>query len=233
MTAGTFPESIAGRDLFIADASLWDTGTAILPNGDLGTRPANLNGTSSYVESGAHEFAMPWGVSDWSLELWVNYIATHPGTGANLVGRYRSDGIAGYGEFDLYQIGLSAPNIALRLGVYGGGFSWVDTAPGAVGGMPFGPEGNGWHHLVHTVNTSLGSGAGISGRRILSYKDGNLLTTTACPTSAITTPALSGPRLFMGTPGYNTDYIERAKLAIYHRELTAAEVMDHYLAMTT
>lgn len=227
MTAATFPESIAGRDLFLPDASHWDTGTPVLPNGDRGTVATTINATSSYTESGAHEFAVPWGVSDWSLELWVRYVGTPPGTGQNLVGRYGSDAFPGTADFDLFQDGTGSPRIAFRLGVVGGGFAWAETPA-----MVMGAVGSGWHHVVFTVNTSLGSGA-VSGRQVLSYKDGALYATLALPATAVTVPTLTGPRLWFGSAGRNPVYIERAKLAIYRRQISAGEVLDHYLAMTT
>lgn len=218
MTTGTFLDSIASRHLTIADISLFDTpSTDDLPNGDNATHPNSSSAAARFVETAA-DFAMPWSASDFTVELWVRYTTSPPGTGQNIVGRYTSAETTA--EWAVSQSGAATPVVRFAL-IDSSGFNWTFADVAMTTGA--------WFHVVFTLNCSLGLAA-VSGRQIKAYKNGTLDSTTTTPTSTLTPPTLSTPRLLLAQA---PTYLELGKVAVYHRIVTATEVADHYTVMTT
>jgi hypothetical protein len=226
MTTATFLEDIAARDLLITVDTDFDTPAPdLLPNGDAATDLTTTVSYAYFAES-AGEFALPWGVDDWSVEAWLRWTGSPAGALGPILGRHASAMVPTAGEWQLCQSGAGTPVARFRV-------TFADpAAPWAQSDVAF--TTGAWHHIVFTLNTSLGSGA-VAGREIKAYKNATLDSTTSCPSTSVGTPSLSGPRVVFGAAGGGAapNYLEVAKLAIYRRLLTGGEVTDHYNAMTT
>lgn len=224
MATATFADLIAARDITLPDDSQWTTpSTDPCPNGDHATQAAVDVAEGSYATS--DDFALPWGVSDWSIELWARWTASVSGSVAPILARTPSGMGTSPAEWQLCQAASAGPELRLRITVADPSLPWAQPAITATGGA--------WFHLVWTLNTSLGSGA-VGGRTCKTYKNGILDATTSLPSTSVGVPTLSGPRLTFGNHQHLAPtFMELAKLAIYHRELTLAEILDHYTVMTT
>lgn len=221
MTAGTFTDVVGGRDFTVGDVSRYPTPSSVAcPNSDPASAfiavSAGLSHEGAEYADPSGAFLPPWGTDDWSLELWAyipsgTYISSHqelvhrPGNLWNVVWN-------GSTTWELTLRDDSSSVIAAR-------------------DLPVTPDST-WHHLLWTLNSSLGNGA-VSGREVKGYLDGTLYGTTSIAASAFTqTPTGTIPtsRLYFG---FNTQAITTAKIAIYHRLLDAADAADHYTLMTT
>lgn len=224
MAIATFTEEIAARDLTIPDDADWTTpSTDDLPNGDTATQLAATDGYAAFDEPGT-DFALPWGSSDWTLEIWLRYTSgTTPGSVRPIL--TRSIGTSwGFSDWLLVQSGDVTP-VARLIVAQSGGSTWHSHDLPLTSGS--------WHHVVFTLNTSLGVAA-VSGRQTKGYVDASLITSVNTPTTTLTPLTVTDPHLLLGSPdNLGLTIVEMGKLAIYHRALTGTEISDHYDAMTT
>lgn len=218
-----FTDVIAARDLAIVDVADWDTPSAdALPNGDAATQPNDNLASAARADTGA-DFAIPWGVSDWTLELWAYWTTIGSGGPKWLLTRW---GTSTHREWELRVAG--GANRQLRFALLG-----TDGETPLVN-LDIICEDAAWTHCVWTLNSSLGA-APVSGREITSYKNGALDDTAAIGSGDdLTGPTLTTPGLYMGSVlgQITTPIVEWGKVAIYHRILTGGEISDHFDVMT-
>lgn len=223
MATATFVEDVAARDLTISDDSEWTTpATEVLPNGDNATQP-NGTGSDAEIGDGSGDFAVPFGVSDFTVEFWVYYHDDNNGVAHWLMSR---NGNSAMRDWEVINNGASRATKFRVLGSDG-------LNPAAE--VAITADLDAWTYCVFTFNSSLGI-APVAGREAKAYKNTTLVDTDSVGSGVtMTRPTLASPAFTLGSwgsTGSMTD-VEIAKLAIYHRLLTSGELTDHYDAMTT
>ena len=216
-----FTDLVAARDLTLTDPSLWTTPSEhALPNGDAGTRMNNATsfGMSAIYNDTPRFFSIPWGVSDWTIELWLRRVSA--ATIRDLMQYADAGGDTGM------EWRIETGNTLYRLLVYN------SSGTVSVASVPITSTDGAWAQYVWMINSSLGTGA-ESTRRVRTYKNGSFVADTAFTASFTPHTNVSPPRMILGTYGLVDATQELAKVAIYHGELSAADVLDHYAAMTT
>jgi Concanavalin A-like lectin/glucanases superfamily len=221
-----FVEEIVAADLTIADVAKWDTPSAhALPNGQAATRANDTTATATNAESGG-EFAIPFGVDDFTVELWVYYTAT--GDGSNYWFAQRSGSVATVRAWELRQPGEVSRKV--RFAILGTDGATVLANHEVLCDL------DAWTYCAFTFLSSLGA-APVAGRDLIAYKNGGAVSTVTVGSGVnLTGPTLTDPVMALGANTASQPAItiaEMAKLAIYHRALSPAEILDHYEAMTT
>lgn len=219
MTTGTFTDLVAGRDLTIGDTSLFDTpATVDCPNGDPATHPKNT-AAADWLDS-AGVMLPPWGVNDWSLELWLYRAAADDGATVDLATWMVPGGPSDYRWRLVYN------GVDVLFHIMTGPFTSV------VYMAMTRPTADTWNHYVWTVNSSLGTGS-AAGRRMKGYRNGASGGADVAFTSAFTYTTPTGGGIYVPAGMVASAAWTMAKVAIYHRELDATDANDHYLLMTT
>lgn len=222
MPAGSFVEDIAARNLFMPDATQFTTPAPapfILPNGDACTRI--FNNASAYYSDPTRFFALPWGVSNWTLEFWCNPGFTLPNT-VSWSMRFSNDATNNYEWIVGFNQVLN--NVS---------FSVFNAAGTGAATMNAGFSANLWNHFVIMLDcTTWVSGVSTS-KTITTYRNGVLAATNVLTNASVKLTVTPNPRLYLlGSGGVSSTNMLIGKVAIYNRSLTPTEISDHYLAMT-
>lgn len=219
-----FVEEIVAADLTIADVAKWDTpSTNPLPNGQNATRANDTLASADRAETGG-QFGVPFGVDDWTVEVWAYFTAT--GDGSN----YWIAGLYGTGIERAWELRQPAEvSRKVRFSMMGSDGTTV------VGSHEVLCDLDAWTYCAFTFLSGLGD-APVAGRDLIAYKNGGAVSTVTIGSGVdMSPPTLTTPYLRLGSWNGQAalTFAEIAKLAVYHRALSGAEILEHYEAMTT
>jgi hypothetical protein len=196
-----------GYDLSITTSADWTVSTGGMPNGD---NCVDGDGSidATYNLNG-DDFDLTDGTA-WSIELWVRRSA---GSGTEVI----------LGNFD-----AGTTTEAWQAYVDTDNLIYVQIT-NTLGSAYLGPLSTAltvstWHHIVIVKGT---------GASLTLYKDNVQISSDGSASGTARTPS-SSYRIYLGSRGDGSRDLSNndvAKLAIYNKELSLAEINDHYLAM--
>lgn len=205
-----FTDEANAYDLTISTAADWTVSSGGLPNGDNyvtgdGTIAATYN-------TNGDDFDLRDGTA-WSIEFWVYFL--NP-TAGQIILDNSEPGLAGTTRAWTVQI-TSSEQILFEI-VNTVNLSYLTFTTASL-------TANAWHHVVLIKET---------GNTIKSYIDDVAGASSSAQSGTARTPGTSH-RLYFGVnadgAGDLDGQVRVSKLAIYNKELSLAEINDHYLSM--
>lgn len=201
-----FTDAVGGRNITIGNVADWSQ-AANLPNGDSSSSGDGSIAASTYTGGDAFHFGNG---SPWSLELWWyqtsasnRAVLVNSNVGASAIAWYVFTFTAGHIRFGIFNTGVAL-------------YMSVDT--GTIANSQ-------WHHFVLTK---------AAGADMRLYQNSLLISSTTSTSGTPQAPS-SSYRLYLGTHGDGGNSLSSdvriAKVAIYQKVLSAAEIERHYVHM--